>query len=312
MSTKNIYTGVVVMLALVMVLVALFATGVIGKKDEEPESSATSTELQTFIVTKIEVESQTNEFGDVTFYTVLDYYVQLGVSSDHTYKPTTTLPTTTENPFVEQDSYVYATNADGSPVYGEDGKPVTEVVKVTVDKNSLTTEPIPEPETRFEQVTDENGVPVTDENGQPVTESYTVEHTTAPVESTADRWAEKTTEDKNGFLPNVEVNIGYDDELAKNIVEQINSDRASVGGRAALSSELNGVARADSSYSSMPMYEDRVSGRGMTFVTTYGGSRLYADIARAMSGKIHSDSSTKIGVGVSRSGDKYYTTVIIE
>lgn len=310
MSTKNIYTGVVVMLALVMLLVALFATGVIGKKDEEPESSATSTELQTFIVTKIEVESQTNEFGDVTFYTVLDYYVQLGVSSDHTYKTTTTLPTTTENPFVEQDSFVYATNADGSPVYGEDGKPVTEVVKVTVDKNSLTTLPPPEPETRVEQVTDENGVAVTDENGQPVTESYTVEYTTAPVQTTADRWAEETKD--NGRFPNIEVNVGYDDELANDIIEQINSDRASVGGREALATELNGVARADSSYSSMPIYQDRVSGRGMAFVTTYGGSRLYADIARAMSGKIHSDSSTKIGVGVSRSGDKYYTVVIIE
>lgn len=62
----------------------------------------------------------------------------------------------------------------------------------------------------------------------------------------------------------------------------------------------------------MPVYQDRVSGRGMTFVTTYGGSQLYADIARAMSGKIHSDSVTQIGVGVTKTGGKYYTTVIIE
>ena len=38
----------------------------------------------------------------------------------------------------------------------------------------------------------------------------------------------------------------------------------------------------------------------------------YADIARALSGKIHSDSVTKIGVGVTKTGGKYYTTVIIE
>ncbi len=310
MSTKNIYTGVVVMLALVMVLVALLATGVIGKKDEE-ETSESETVPQSYIATRIEVESLTNEFGDVTFYTVLDYYVELGVSSDHTYKPTTTLPTTTDNPFVEQDSYVYVTNEDGSPAYGEDGKPVTEVVKVTVDKNSLTTLPPPEPETKLEQVTDENGVPVTDENGQPVTQTVTVEMTTT-VETTTDRWAEETRSDNNGFLPDFEINVGRDDELASDIIEQINSDRASVGGRAPLAVELNGVARTDCTYSSMPAYADRVSGRGMNFVTTYGGSKLYADIARAMSSKIHSDSATKIGVGVAKSGSKYYTTVIIE
>ena len=47
MSTKNIYTGVAVMLALVMLLVALMATGVIGKKDDE------ETEIQSYIATRI-------------------------------------------------------------------------------------------------------------------------------------------------------------------------------------------------------------------------------------------------------------------
>ena len=133
MSTKNIYTAVVVMLALVMVLVALMATGVIGgKKDKEEE-----TELQSFVATRVVEASETNEYGEVTYYTMLEEYVELGVSSDHTYKPTTK-PSTTEYPFVEQDSYVYVTNEDGSPLYGEDGRPVTDVVKVTVDKNSRT------------------------------------------------------------------------------------------------------------------------------------------------------------------------------
>lgn len=301
MSTKNIYTGVAVMLALVMVLIALMATGVIGKKDDE------ETEIQSYIATRIEIESGTNEFGDITFYTVLEEYVELGVSSDHTYKPTTR-PTTTEDPFVEQDSYVYVTNEDGSPVYGDDGKPVTEVVKVTVDKNSITTtEPVP-PETVYQQVTDEHGAPVFDENGQPVTESVTVEATAA---ATTDRWAEESRSD-NGFLPDIEIQVGRDDALANNIISQINSDRMSVGGKEALAAELNGPARSDSSFSAMPGFEDRVSGRGMTFVTTYGGSQLYADIAKAMSSRIHSDSATKIGVGVSKSGGKYYTTVIIE
>ena len=102
MSTKNIYTAVVVMLALVMVLIVLMATGVIGGKEEE-------TELQTFIGTRVVEVSQTDENGDVTYYTMFEEYIELGVSSDHTYKKTTK-PTTTEDPFVEQDSFVYVTN----------------------------------------------------------------------------------------------------------------------------------------------------------------------------------------------------------
>ena len=292
MSTKNIYTAVVVMLALVMVLIALMATGVIGGKEEK-------TEPESFIATRVIEASGTNEYGEITYYTMLEEYVELGVSSDHTYKPTTR-PTTTEDPFVEQDSFVYVTNEDGSPVYGEDGRPVTDVVKVTVDKNSITTqEPVP-PETEYHQVTDENGNPVLDENGQPVTEAFTVESTTA--EATTDRWAQE-----DGGFKGIR-----DDELASDIIDQINSDRESVGGRASLSVELNGVARSDSSFSSMKGFEDKTSGRGMTFVTTYGGSQLYADIARAMSGRIHSDSATAIGVGVVKANGKYYTTVIIE
>lgn len=291
MSNKNIYTGIAVLSALVMVLIVFLVT---TNKDRED-----ATTKPYHWETRIEVESATNEFGDVTFYTVYQEYLVPGVSSDHTYKPTTR-PSTTESPFVEQDSFVYVTNEDGSPVYGEDGKPVTEVVKVTVDKNSVTTAPPPETETRFEVVTDESGAPVTDENGLPVTGAVAVEVTSAP---TTDRWAE---DNNGGFAP------VRDDALASDIIDQINSDRSSVGGRAPLAVELNGVARSDSSFSAMKGFEDRVSGRGMTFVTTYGGVQLYSDIARAMSGKIHSDSATEIGVGVFKSGGKYYTTVIIE
>ena len=137
------------MLALVMLLIALMATGVIGGKKED------ETELQSFIATRVVEASETNEYGEITYYTMLEEYVELGVSSDHTYKPTTR-PPTTEDPFVEQDSFVYVTNEDGSPVYGEDGKPVTEVVKVTVDKNSITTqEPVP-PETEYPPLYDIN------------------------------------------------------------------------------------------------------------------------------------------------------------
>ncbi len=296
MSTKNIFTGLIVLLALLMVVAVLIATGVIGnKEDEQP----------TVVETAIVEMSQTNEYGDIFIYTMVSEYVRPGVSSDHTYKRTTKAET--EAPFAEVESYVYVTNEDGSPVYGENGKPVTEVVMVTVDKNSLTTEEVI-PETVYHQVTDENGNPVFDENGQPVTEAVTVVVTAAP---TTDRWAEESRAD-NGFLPDIDIQVGRDDALANNIIDQINADRSSVGGKTALAAELNSVARQDSAFSSISGYNDRVSGRGMTFVTTYGGSQLYADIARAMSGKIHSDSATKIGVGVTKTGGKYYTTVIIE
>lgn len=296
MSTKNIFTGLIVLLAMLMVVAVLIATGVIGnKEDEQP----------TVIETAIVEMSETNQFGDVVFYTMVSEYVRPGVSSDHTYKRTTRPET--EPPFAEVESFVYVTNEDGSPVYGEDGKPVTEAVIITVDRNSLTTEQVV-PETAYQQVTDESGNPVLDENGNPVTEAITVVVTEAP---TTDRWAEESRSD-NSFLPDIDIQVGRDDALAENIVSQINADRSSVGGRAALSDELSAVARQDSAFSSMAIYNDRVSGRGMTFVTTYGGSRLYADIARAMSSKIHSDSATKIGVGVTKTGGKYYTTVIIE
>ncbi len=298
MSTKNIFTGLVVLLAMLMVVAVLLATGVIGnKEDEQP----------TVIETAIIEASETNALGDIIYYTMVSEYARPGVSSDHTYKRTTGRPTT-ESPYAEVDSNVYVTNEDGSPVYGDDGKPVTAVVKVTVDKNSLTTDAPAVPETFYHQVTDEHGAPVFDENGQPVTEAVVIEPT---AEVTTDRWAEESRAD-NGFLPDIDIQIGRDDALANNIIDQINSDRESIGGRAALAAELNGVARQDSAFSAMPGYTDRVSGRGMTFVTSYGGSQLYADIAKAMSGRIHSDSATKIGVGVSKSGGKYYTTVIIE
>ena len=296
MSTKNIFTGLIVLLALLMIVAVLIATGVIGnKEDEQP----------TVVETAIINVSGTDQYGEVTFYTMVSEYIRPGVSSDHTYKRTTRRET--ESPYAEVDSKVYVTDENGNPVYGEDGKPVTEVVKVTVDKNSLTTEAVV-PETVYNQVTDENGAPVFDENGNPVTEAVTVIVTAAP---TTDRWAEESRSD-NGFLPDIDIQVGRDDALANNIIDQINSDRSSVGGKAPLANELGAAARQDSAFSSMPVYKDRVSGRGMTFVTTYGGSQLYADIARAMSGKIHSDSSTKIGVGVTKTGGKYYTTVIIE
>lgn len=296
MSTKNIFTGLIVLLALLMVVAVLIATGVIGdKEDEQP----------TVIETAIVEMSETNQFGEVTFYTMVSEYARPGVSSDHTYKRTTRPET--EPPFAEVESFVYVTNEDGSPVYGEDGKPVTEAVIITVDRNSLTTEQVV-PETAYQQVTDENGNAVLDENSNPVTEAVTVVVTEA---QTTDRWAEESRSD-NGILPDIDIQVGRDDALANNIISQINADRESVGGRAALSDELSAVARQDSAFSSMPVYNDRVTGRGMTFVTTYGGSQLYADIARAMSGMIHSDSATKIGVGVTKTGGKYYTTVIIE
>lgn len=296
MSTKNIFTGLIVLLALLMIVAVLIATGVIGnKEDEQP----------TVIETAIINVSGTDQYGEVTFYTMVSEYIRPGVSSDHTYKRTTRHET--ESPYAEVDSAVYVTDENGNPVYGEDGKPVTEVVKVTVDKNSLTTEEVI-PETVYNQVTDENGAPVFDENGNPVTEAVTVVATAAP---TTDRWAEESRSD-NGFLPDIDIQVGRDDALANNIIDQINADRSSVGGKAPLADELGAAARQDSAFSSMPVYKDRVSGRGMTFVTTYGGSQLYADIARAMSGKIHSDSASKIGVGVTKTGGKYYTTVIIE
>ena len=93
MSTKNIFTGLVVLLALLMVVAVLLATGVIGnKEDEQP----------TVIETAIVEASATNEFGDITFYTMVSEYVRPGVSSDHTYKRTTAKPTT-ESPFAEVD-----------------------------------------------------------------------------------------------------------------------------------------------------------------------------------------------------------------
>ena len=83
MSGKNILTGVVCALALILVvIVILVKTGVF----EEPPK--TTTEVETVMETKIVVESETNEEGSIEYVTALHYYPKPKYSSNHTY-PTT-------------------------------------------------------------------------------------------------------------------------------------------------------------------------------------------------------------------------------
>ena len=118
-STKNILTGAVVAVALILVA----AVFLIPKIKEIKESK----ENETVIVSEIISELRTDENGETFFYTMVTRYSRPKYSSNYTYPPTSR-PTTTKDPFVEVTSYEYVTDENGNPVLDENGNPVTEVV----------------------------------------------------------------------------------------------------------------------------------------------------------------------------------------
>lgn len=306
MSNKkllNILSCVAAGAALVLiVLVVLVKTGVIKPYSNEEETE---------IVSEVIVVSETNEHGEVEYLTMVTRYTKPKISSDHSYafKPTTTKKNeTTEVKYVEQSSVIHVTDANGIPLFNDDGSPVTEVVTYTVREDSITTTTKAPPKTSAVIVTDESGNQQTDANGKPVTEVITY---TEPSTTKEDIWSSNTKEDTTGIL-NIETEITREDGLAQTVVNQINADREAAG-LAPLEHTvgLKASARTNCYVLARPEYygNNQVSG-AYTLVTPYGGSPIYQTIAAAKKDKIMSEETTQIGVGIIKYNDKYYTTVI--
>lgn len=301
MSKKNIVTCVVAGLALVLVLVVvLVQTGVINSDFEtEPET-----------VTEIVYVSQTNEQGDVEYLTMVEVYEKPSVSSNHRYptKKTTTKATTTTVKYVEQSSYIHLTEADGTPMFTPDGKPVTEVVTYTVREDSITKPTTAPPKVSEVVATDENGSELTDENGNPVTEVVTYYETTTKG---PDRWS--TTEEGTTGYFQIQTSVERDDALAQNIVDQINEDRKAAG-LAPLehATKLKANARTNSTAMAMPdLYNGKLNAPNSYMLkTTYGGNPIYQKVIAANREKAMSEATTQIGIGIVIYEGTYYTTVI--
>ena len=308
MSKKNILTGAVVALALVLAVIAILVkTGVFSSAPE------TTKEVETVIETSVEVVSQTQEDGSIVYMTMVHEYARPKVSSHHVY-PTTKRVTNPEDTvkYIEQTSFVHMTDENGIPLFDDNGNPVTEVVSYTIREDSTTTtEPTTEfiPRTSSVVVTNRFGKPQKDENGNPVTEVVTLD---APPTTEKNIWATTEEGTTGKFNIDIQTDLTRDDTLAQNIVDQINADRKKAGlDPLEHSTDLKSAARGNSAAMANPDVFGEPSAQGAyTLTTPYGGNPVYQTVAAANKDRIMSEETTKIGVGVVKYEGKYYTTVI--
>lgn len=300
-NKKNIITIIVAVVALMLTLfVVLVVTGVL-------ELGSPDKEIGTVVESEVVVVSQTNEQGEVEYMTIVTKYYKPDVQL-HKYptKPTTKGSTATTVRYVEQSSYLYVTETDGSISIDANGKPVTEVVTYTVREDSITQPPTLPPQTSAVAVTGADGVQQTDVSGNPVTEvvTYYEPTTTAP-----DRWS-TTQEGTTKFNP-FQSDIKKDEALANNIIAEINDERVKAG-LEPLEASLNGAARTNSQNMAQPeIFGGKLYAPDSYMLeTTYGGNSLYLKVSSANQSKIMSADTTKIGIGVVVRDGTYYTTVI--
>lgn len=301
---QNIVTGFVAGFAVLMLLVVILAKNGVFKPKEKP------TELETVIETEIVVASEINNEGEVVYYTMLNEYVKPKMTSNHRY-PTTTGPSTTEEEklYDEYTEIEKVYDENGNLVVDEDGVPWTKIVvhtvPITTKKENST------PKTSVVEVTDNLHKVLTDEFGNPLTEVVTVKADA----SSSNIWekfpgSEEVT--KKSIL-DITPSVSRDDNLASTIITQINQDREEEG-LSPLSTEtvVTAAARTNSLAMAVPsLYSlDSLYSNKFTFETEYGGKQLYDKIASEISGSAKSGDFSKIGVGVIKSADKYYTTII--
>lgn len=313
---QNILTGVVVALALILLLVVILVKA--GVFDGKEKTTAEETVIDTAVV----LASETQENGEVTYYTVFSRYVRPKISSNHVYPTKKTTAGSTTAAYVEVTEIEYETDAEGNRVLDENGQPVTKVVRYTVPADSTTLE---ETTTKYVQRTQYQVVtdpvfkkPKKDKDGNVITEVVTLD---PPRTEKPDIWSESVVPgtvsetDRPGVDIDLNGGVVRDDALAQSIVSAINSDREAAG-LAPLtdSTKLKGMARARSKSAARPdMFGDySISGTAYEFTTSYGGKALYGDIASSASGSAMSESVSSVGVGVVKYMDTYYTTVIFE
>lgn len=304
MSKKNVVTGAIAALALVLVVfVVLIETGIVDTRS--------LTQPQTVIESEIIVVSETNEQGEIEFITMVTKYARPKVSSNHRYptkktKPTTTKATTVK--YVEQSSYVHLTDPNGIPLFNDDGTPVTEVLTYTIAEESLTQPTTAEPRTSAVAVTDPDGVVQTDVSGNPVTEVVTYIETTTKG---PDIWSENTQEGTTK-APLIQTEVKRDDALAQAIVDQINADRKEQGlSPLEHTTTLKASARTNSMALALPDIYGKSNGNAYTLITKYGGNPVYQQVAAANRERLMSADTKQIGVGVVKYEGQYYTSVLL-
>lgn len=314
MSTKNILTGVVVALALILVaVVILVKTGVF-------DGAERTTEQEMIVETSMIVVTGTDADGNNFEYTMPMTYTRPKYSSNHTYayipKKTTTAVSTeasTTQGFVVESSAVQVTDPSGVPVTNENGEPVTELVTYTVPVTEPTTAPpttLYTPPTSAVVVTDRWGQTKLDENGNPVTQIVTVG---PPVPTSGDIWSESAEPATTSRFEIPSASPERNEVLAQAIIEQINLERYNSGlVPLTVSSELKTEAEMNGMAMALPnVYGEPSASGAYSFETEYGGNSLYRDaVAPAIAEKAMSSETVKVGVGVIEYNDKYYTTVI--
>lgn len=320
-KTQNIITAAIVGVALILaVVVVLVQTGVISKNDE-------TTEEETIIESRIVTEVVTNEEGEEEILTILETYAVPVNTAKHRYSTNTTrLTTTKEEETEEQTSIVEhskiqsVTDADGQVLYDDNGEIQTEVIKYTEivttapSTKETTTETTTEyvPEYSYSVVTDKiSKKPKKDKDGNTVTEAIILNPTTTEA-TTTDRWTTEETTTKKSIIT---TNYTSQESLENAILSQFNDDRAIKGLEPLTSNKsLKTAARTNS----LAMFQPNINketgySKLYSYSSTYGGTSLYNVIATAGAGTTAMTSDvTQVGIGIYKSGDKYYTTIIFQ
>ena len=327
-KTQNIITIIIVVIALILAAaVVLVKTGVLTKNGETED-----TEEETVVESRIVVETTVNDEGEVEYVTVLEYYTAPAQGKQHRYSTTTTKPTKATEPeetepetsIVEHSKVLAVTNADGQVLYDDSGEIQTEIVTYTEvvttapSTSETTTESTTEyvPEYSYSVVTDPVfKKPKKDKDGNTVTEAIILNPTTTEP-TTEDRWSENVTDDTTTTKKKIiTTNYSAQENLENAILAQINDDRE-IKGLPAISSskDLKTAARTNS----LSMIDSNINaqtgyGKTYTFTSSYAGTSLYNVIATSGAGTTSmSEDITSVGIGVYKSGEKYYTTLIFQ
>ncbi len=168
---QNIITIAVVAVAVIFAILALLVKFKIIGPNANRDTTTTEPGMGSTVVEK----SSVNDDGEIVFYTAIETYTLGDATALHWY-PNTTKETKPETEVVTEHKAV--TDAEGNPVYDENGEPATEVISRTVQKTSAS------PSTQA-NTSGQEDTTVADENGEPVTNPSSEASTAPSTEATA-------------------------------------------------------------------------------------------------------------------------------
>ncbi|MCQ2476382.1 MAG: hypothetical protein MJ125_00930 [Clostridia bacterium] len=156
---QNIITIAVVAVAVIFAILALLVKFKIIGPDANRNTTTTEPEMGSTVVEK----SSVNDDGEVVFYTAIETYT-LGDATPLHWYPNTTKETKPQTEVVTEHKAV--TDAEGNPIYDENGEPATEVVSHTVQKTTAS-------DSTQGSSSPQEDTTAADENGEPVTNPST-------------------------------------------------------------------------------------------------------------------------------------------